>query len=80
MASQGGSLGFLRSDDNGDEQELRRDIQTQLKKTFRPEFLNRVDDVIVFEALDERFRSEGRHGWQRWPAAYRVHARPACSF
>jgi ATP-dependent Clp protease ATP-binding subunit ClpC len=52
FASQGGSLGFLRSDDDdGDEQELRRSIQTQLKKTFRPEFLNRVDDVIIFHNL-----------------------------
>jgi ATP-dependent Clp protease ATP-binding subunit ClpC len=50
-AEHGGSLGFLRSDDNGDEQELRRDIQTQLKRTFRPEFLNRVDDVIIFHNL-----------------------------
>ena len=50
--STGGSLGFLRSDADGDdEQELRRDIETQLKKTFRPEFLNRVDDVIIFHNL-----------------------------
>ncbi len=44
-------MGFLRSDENGDEQELRRDIQSQLKKTFRPEFLNRIDDVIIFHNL-----------------------------
>jgi ATP-dependent Clp protease ATP-binding subunit ClpC len=53
FASQGGSLGFIRSDDEGDERELRRDIQSQLKKTFRPEFLNRVDDVIIFHNLTE---------------------------
>jgi ATP-dependent Clp protease ATP-binding subunit ClpC len=51
FAQQGGSLGFLRSDGNGDEQELRRDIETQLKRTFRPEFLNRIDDVIIFHNL-----------------------------
>jgi ATP-dependent Clp protease ATP-binding subunit ClpC len=51
FAQQGGSLGFIRSDGDGDEQELRRDIESQLKKTFRPEFLNRVDDVIIFHNL-----------------------------
>jgi ATP-dependent Clp protease ATP-binding subunit ClpB len=28
-------------------------VEAELKKHFRPEFLNRVDDVIVFHALDE---------------------------
>jgi ATP-dependent Clp protease ATP-binding subunit ClpC len=53
LAGQGGSLGFIRSDAEGNEQELRRDIETQLKRTFRPEFLNRVDDVIIFHNLSE---------------------------
>jgi ATP-dependent Clp protease ATP-binding subunit ClpC len=51
FAQQGGSLGFMRSDADGDEQGLRQNIETQLKKTFRPEFLNRVDDVIIFHNL-----------------------------
>jgi len=51
FAQSGGSLGFVRSDEDGDERELRRDIETQLKRTFRPEFLNRVDDVIIFHNL-----------------------------
>src|SRR5580698_11378620 len=28
-------------------------VMTELKKHFRPEFLNRVDDVIIFQSLDE---------------------------
>jgi ATP-dependent Clp protease ATP-binding subunit ClpC len=51
FAQHGGSLGFLRSDVDGDEQNLRQEIETQLKKTFRPEFLNRVDDVVIFHNL-----------------------------
>ncbi len=48
----GSSIGFLRSDEDGiDEQEARRDITRDLKKHLRPEFLNRVDDVIIFHAL-----------------------------
>jgi ATP-dependent Clp protease ATP-binding subunit ClpB len=30
---------------------LRRHVERELQRTFRPEFLNRVDDVIVFESL-----------------------------
>ncbi len=33
------------------QQELKDLLMTKLKETFRPEFLNRVDDVIVFHAL-----------------------------
>ena len=28
-------------------------IQNALKKTFSPEFLNRIDDVVIFNSLDE---------------------------
>jgi ATP-dependent Clp protease ATP-binding subunit ClpA len=28
-------------------------VQTELKTHFRPEFLNRVDDIIIFHSLDE---------------------------
>jgi len=33
--------------------ELHDRIMAELKKHFRPEFLNRVDDVIIFQSLDE---------------------------
>ena len=36
-----------------DEQRLRDSIQEALKKAFRPEFLNRIDEIIVFDALNE---------------------------
>ncbi|MDF1524149.1 MAG: hypothetical protein P1P87_15200, partial [Trueperaceae bacterium] len=32
---------------------VRADVLALLQQQFRPEFLNRVDDVIVFHALDE---------------------------
>jgi len=35
-------------------QELRSELMDELKKTFRPEFLNRVDEIIIFEALDRK--------------------------
>ncbi len=51
-AHKGGTLGFLRAGESGrDEDESRRDIQKELKRTFRPEFLNRVDEIIIFSDL-----------------------------
>ncbi len=52
FARKGGGLGFLRTgDDDQDEQESQRETQKRLKKTFRPEFLNRVDEIIIFNDL-----------------------------
>jgi len=35
----------------GDEEELKRRIQQALRDTFRPEFLNRIDETILFHKL-----------------------------
>ena len=40
-----------------DEAELERAVKLELKAHFRPEFLNRLDDIIVFHNLDERHLS-----------------------
>jgi ATP-dependent Clp protease ATP-binding subunit ClpB len=34
--------------------EMERLVQTELRAHFRPEFLNRVDDIIIFHSLDEK--------------------------
>jgi len=52
------SLGFhLEKDVNQEEQaayeEMRKKLLEALKKVFRPEFINRVDGVIVFRALNK---------------------------
>jgi len=46
-----GSLGFLRNSDDSKEREAQEKIQSELKKTFRPEFVNRIDEIITFSAL-----------------------------
>ncbi len=48
------AVGF-RSGENGvlDEERLKSTVQDALKKAFRPEFLNRIDEIIVFNALTE---------------------------
>ncbi len=34
------------------EEEMRKQVESELQRHFRPEFLNRIDDVIIFHALD----------------------------
>src|SRR5947207_3274347 len=36
-----------------DHAEMEKIVQTELKAHFRPEFLNRIDDLIIFHSLDE---------------------------
>ena len=49
-ARKGGALGFVRTDDS-DERDAHAKIERALKQTFRPEFLNRIDEVIIFSPL-----------------------------
>ncbi len=45
-------MGFLRDADHETEsQRLRESVEDALKKAFRPEFLNRLDEVIIFDPL-----------------------------
>ena len=46
-----GSLGFLRKGDDGQEDDNHEKIERALKATFRPEFLNRIDEIITFKPL-----------------------------
>jgi len=46
------SLGFAR--ETKSEQERRKGaIETAMKQTFRPEFLNRLDEIVIFQGLTE---------------------------
>jgi len=45
------SLGFGGSDD--DQKDVKDLVMAELKQTFKPEFLNRVDDIIVFNKLSQ---------------------------
>ncbi len=47
---RGGSLGFL-ADTSEEDRQSHQKIENALKTTFRPEFLNRIDEVIIFSPL-----------------------------
>ena len=50
------SLGFFGGEETAekDDQKIREEVLGELKKVFKPEFLNRVDDTIVFNKLTEQ--------------------------
>lgn len=47
-----GTLGFLqKSGMDSEEREAEQKIEKALKSTFRPEFLNRIDEIVIFSPL-----------------------------
>jgi ATP-dependent Clp protease ATP-binding subunit ClpC len=56
ITRRGTTLGFTGdagSSDTGQEQALREQLMRRLRESFRPEFLNRIDEIIVFRELDQ---------------------------
>ena len=53
-AKRSKSIGFNNSDEDVDYEKMKELIMDEAKKAFRPEFLNRLDDVIVFHSLDKQ--------------------------
>ena len=56
-AAESAPLGFdggkKDEDDNARFERIRQAVMAELKRTFRPEFLNRIDEIIVFRQLTE---------------------------
>ena len=54
-STTGAALGFSGAENGGvmSNSEINKAVMAELKKCFRPEFLNRVDDIIVFEQLQK---------------------------
>ncbi len=48
----------LQNDKDYDTAQLYDEMMNRLKKTFRPEFINRIDEVIMFKPLDKKELSE----------------------
>ncbi len=48
------SLGFsAKNDDDKNHEDMKKNVLEELKHIFKPEFLNRIDDTIVFRALSK---------------------------
>ena len=47
-------LGFVTAQDDKQNYEMMKDkVMSEVRQTFKPEFLNRIDDIIVFHALNK---------------------------
>ena len=51
--NKSGSFGFLTGSADKEEREAHSKIEKALKDTFRPEFLNRIDEIITFSSLSK---------------------------
>lgn len=51
MIKKDSGLGFTTANQETDYNQMKAKVMSELKRTFRPEFLNRVDEVIVFHSL-----------------------------
>ena len=55
LGNAGGSeepMGFLKGKDIGDAK-LRSSIEDAIKKSFRVEFINRIDEIVIFDSLEQ---------------------------
>jgi len=52
MASSGTPLGFASSDAQTTQRDIEHKVMGRLREFMRPEFLNRIDDTLLFNALD----------------------------
>jgi ATP-dependent Clp protease ATP-binding subunit ClpC len=55
LIERSGSIGFqiAQDEENDHYQKMKGNVLEELKRTFRPEFLNRIDEIIVFHALTQ---------------------------
>ncbi|PEY31748.1 ATP-dependent Clp protease ATP-binding subunit ClpC [Bacillus cereus] len=51
-------LGFNVQDEGRDYSDMKGKVMDELKKAFRPEFLNRIDEIIVFHMLEKKHIQE----------------------
>ncbi|UCF19511.1 MAG: ATP-dependent Clp protease ATP-binding subunit [Gemmatimonadota bacterium] len=51
--AKGGGLGFHQQDDKASYDDMARRVKEEIQRVFNPEFLNRLDDVIVFHPLSK---------------------------
>lgn len=52
ITNKGNSLGFTATQSEEEQyKDMRQNVMDEVKKTFNPEFINRIDEIVVFHAL-----------------------------
>ena len=57
LIAENKTLGFGNPEEKQEEkkyEDTKKQVMAELKKTFRPEFINRIDDIIVFHKLTSK--------------------------
>jgi ATP-dependent Clp protease ATP-binding subunit ClpC len=54
IKNMGKGIGFSQGDTTFDYARMKSTVEDALKRVFNPEFLNRIDDVIVFHPLEKK--------------------------
>ncbi len=81
MIAERGKVGFEQSNDILSYEEIKRNVMEQVKKYFTPEFLNRLDDIVVFKPLSkeavakiiELHLNEINEGLKEWGVKVKLH-------
>lgn len=53
IAGENKSIGFGGTSQKDSQERIKSAVTSELKKTFRPEFINRIDEIIVFNQLEK---------------------------
>lgn len=53
MIEKRGKMGFRSADESQEYEDTREEVLQEVRKTFNPEFINRLDEIIVFHALSD---------------------------
>lgn len=53
LIQKGASLGFQREGESDQNKRMKDEVMAELKRAFSPEFLNRIDEVVVFHPLNK---------------------------
>nr|NIP58388.1 ATP-dependent Clp protease ATP-binding subunit [Gemmatimonadota bacterium] len=59
--TKGGGLGFQRQDPKASYEVMQETVREEIERAFNPEFLNRLDEIIVFHSLDREQIAEIVH-------------------
>jgi ATP-dependent Clp protease ATP-binding subunit ClpC len=81
MIAERGKVGFEQSNDILSYEEIKKNVMEQVKKYFTPEFLNRLDDIVVFKPLSkeavakiiELHLDEINEGLKEWGVKVKLH-------
>ena len=53
LIQKGVSLGFQKADSSERDRRVKDDVLAELRRNFSPEFLNRIDEIVVFHPLEK---------------------------